>query len=69
MNRSDWVNPINPPLAPFAKGGGPQDRGIFAFDETSSSCLKLVLCLQFEYFASADTGEFALTRHANFEIY
>ena len=23
------ATPINPPIAPFAKGGGPQDRGIF----------------------------------------
>ena len=24
------ATPRNPPLAPFGKGGGPQDRGIFA---------------------------------------
>jgi hypothetical protein len=30
-NELRWfaATPTNPPIAPFAKGGGPQDRGIF----------------------------------------
>jgi hypothetical protein len=30
-NETQWfgATPINPPMAPFCRGGGPQDRGIF----------------------------------------
>ncbi len=33
MGRSGFgATPINPPLAPFVKGGGPQDRGMLPSD-------------------------------------